>query len=336
MLNSLDLTPTLLWLANYSLLAVFVLAGAAKLRDTEHARAALTNFGVPERWAQPFFIVLVLAEFGTAALLAWPPAQRAGALCALALLMAFTLAMSAQLWRGQQPACACFGAITQAPIGWRSVARNGLLMALAASLVALPDANTFLLPALPLPVLVAMAWAALSAVWLWHLTRQNGRLLLRIEQLERSTTDAPSTQTQPLQLGAALPPLRLNDVHGRPFEPRRFRGLPIQILFLDEGCTHCRTLIAHLHEMSLSNASAALIVISETDALRHQLPAEATLLVDPGWSTMALFGLRGTPAAASFDADGLMTQAAVHGTTAVRSVIDRVFLQEVRHELATV
>ena len=354
MLISSELTYALLWLANCGLLVVFAMAGSTKLRDAAQTRAALTNFGVPERWAQPLFIMLVLAEFGVTALLVYPPTQRAGAVCALGLLMAFTLAMAAQLLRGRRPACACFGALSQSPIGWRSVARNVLLMALAGGLVALPTANNVLLPILPL--LVAMAWAALSAIWLLHLTRQNGRLLLRIEQLEHSavepTSPQPAAQPQPLQLGSPLPPLRLNDAHGRPFELRRFRGMPIQFLFLDADCTHCRTLITYLHEIPLANINTALIVISKTDVLRHQLPAEVTLLVDPGWSTMTLFGLRGTPAAVSVDADGALAQLAVHGTSAVRAAIAAMARsapeqssgqsapshdhEEVQHELATV
>jgi peroxiredoxin len=309
--------------------------------------------------------VLVFAEFGTAALLAYPSTQRAGAMCALGLLLAFTLAMTAQLLHGQRPACACFGALAQSPIGWRGVARNGVLMALATGLVVLPTTNSLPQQTISLSSLVAIAWAVLSAVWLLHLTRQNGRLLLRIEQLEQTTTDAPSTQTapqpQPLQVGMPLPPLRLNDAHGRPFDLHKFRGMQVLFLFLDGNCAHCRPLIARLHDAPLVNLFAAntaivpmIVVISESESLRHQLPAEATLLVDPDWSTMTLFGLRGTPAAAIVDGEGTLAKAVVHGASAVRTEIEAVITrsapeqssglsdpsssqhEEVRHEFATV
>jgi peroxiredoxin len=345
MLPSITFAQALLWLGNGCVLVVFALAGATKFRDLNRAREGLTDFGVPGHWAQSLVIALALTEIAIAILLAYPPMQAAGLLGALVLLAVFTLALIGQLLRGKRPTCACFGALTQSPISWKSVGRNGLLMALAIGLVVLPTTNSLPQQTISLSSLVAMAWAALSAIWLLHLTRQNGRLLLRIEQLEQTPTDAPSTQPQPLQVGAALPLLRLNDAHGRPFDLHKFRGMQVLFLFLDANCAHCRPLIARLHDAPLVNlyaASMAIIVVSESDDLRHQLPAEATLLVDPDWSTMTLFGLRGTPAAAWIDVDGALAKTVVHGASAVRAEIDAVIApsnhvrEEVHHELATV
>ncbi len=354
MLPSITFAQALLWLGNGCVLVVFALAGATKFRDLNRARKGLTDFGVPERWAQPLVIALALTEIAIAILLAYPPMQAAGLLGALILLAVFTLALIGQLLRGKRPTCACFGALTQSPISWESVGRNGLLMALAIGLVVLRTTNSLPQQAISLSSLVAMAWAALSAIWLLHLTRQNGRLLLRIEQLEQTPTDAPSTQPQPLQVGAALPLLRLNDAHGRPFDLHKFRGMQVLFLFLDANCGHCRPLIARLHDAPLVNLFAAntaivptiivptIVVISESEELRHQLPAEATLLVDPDWSTMTLFGLRGTPAAAWIDVDGALAKTVVHGAAAVRTEIEAVIApsnhvrEEVHHEFATV
>jgi hypothetical protein len=179
------------------------------------------------------------------------------------------------------------------------------------------------------------------------LTRQNGRLLLRIEQLERGATVQTTQQPaplQPLRVGNALPPLHLNDARGRPFDQRSLLGKPALFLFLDATCSHCQSLLAQLRESPLANASTTLIVVGENDALRYHLPSGVTLLVDPGWSTTALFGLRGTPAAVPFDADGALAQAAVHGASAVKNAIDRIIVggsvasrgEEARHELAPV
>ena len=62
---SLTLAQAILWIGNISLLAVFALAGATKLRDQAHAHAGLTGFGVPERWAQSLLIVLALTEIAS-------------------------------------------------------------------------------------------------------------------------------------------------------------------------------------------------------------------------------------------------------------------------------
>jgi hypothetical protein len=182
------------------------------------------------------------------------------------------------------------------------------------------------------------------------LTRQNGRLLLRIEQLEqlergieKQTTQQPAS-LQPLRVGDVLPPMHLNDARGRPFDQRSLLGKPALLLFLDAACSHCQSLLAHLREAKLVNASTTLIVIGENDRLRHHLPSGVTLLVDPGWSTTALSGLRGTPAAVLVEADGALTHTTVHGASAVKNAIDRIAPsepvdetgEEARHELAPV
>ena len=326
---------TLLWLGNIGLLVVFAWAGIAKLRDTQRASEGLTGFGVPERWAQPMAIALALMELFIAALLVYPPTQLMGAWGALTLLAIFTLALVWQLAQGHRPNCACFGALTQSAISWKSVTRNLVLMTLAAGLIAFPTPLVF--AEIPPPALIALAWAMLSTLWLLNLTRQNGRLLLRIEQLERPRDAEASPSTlplQPLQVGDVVPPLHLNDVRGRPFDLRNFRGKPVLFLFLDVACTHCRTLLTQLREVQLAQAQAALVVISENDELRHELPVEVTLLVDPAWSTPTLFGARGTPAATFVDADGALTQLAVHGTSAVRAALDQVLAQDAAHGAA--
>ena len=331
----------LMLLGNTMLLVVFSLAAVAKLRDTRRAREGLLGFGVPERLARPSLVALVVAEALIAALLAIPPTRLAGAFGALSALGLFTLALTWQLVRGRRPACACFGALTAAAISWKSVGRNLLLMALASALIALPAAplGPTLPAALPLPALVALAWGGLSVAWLLLLTRQNGRLLLRIQRLEQLAAGGaplplPLADAGPLRVGDPVPPLGLSDVRGRPFDLQSLRGVPVLLLFLDAHCAHCQPLLERLRDTR--HPGAALVVISESAALRHTLPTEIVVLADPGWSTMARFGLRGTPAAAVVGADGALAQLAVHGASAVHAALDQVSAQEARHALASV
>jgi len=51
---------------------------------------------------------------------------------AIVMLTAFTALILVNLSRGRRPVCACFGAWRQAPLGWKHVARNLVLVALAA------------------------------------------------------------------------------------------------------------------------------------------------------------------------------------------------------------
>jgi hypothetical protein len=48
------------------------------------------------------------------------------------LLVGFTLVLVLALLRGVEAPCACFGSMSSRPVTWWSVARNVLLMALAA------------------------------------------------------------------------------------------------------------------------------------------------------------------------------------------------------------
>lgn len=318
-----------------ALAAIFVVAGVNKLRDMARTQADLEAMGLPAWLVPTLSFRLPIVELAVAAMLLIEPLAGVGAACALVLLSAFTMVIAVNLLRGRRPACACFGALAQSPISWNSVARNLALMAMAG---VVSGAELLQGVRLPNADVLAFTWATLATLWLLLLTRQNGRLLLRIEQLERSSPASPTQAQSPLTVGAAVPPLRLNDAQGRPFDLRSLRGAPALLLFLDAGCSHCRPLLAQLRDAQLVNTDAALVVISESAALGRELPTQIIVLVDAGWTTRELFGVRGTPAAVSVDAEGALAQPPVHGTSAVRAALDQiqVITQEVHHELAPV
>jgi uncharacterized membrane protein YphA (DoxX/SURF4 family) len=326
------------------LASVFALAGVMKLRDLERTQADFAALGLPAWIIPTVSFRLPIVELAVAGMLLIEPLAGVGAVCALGLLGLFTAAITANLVRGRRPTCACFGALTQSAISWKSVARNALLMGLAVVIIGLPNVAVTLplIDSLSSLMLITLAMAVSSATWLLLLTRQNGRLLLRVEQLERGMASQAAPQpapTQPLRAGDALPPLPLNDARGRPFDLRSLRGAPALLLFLDAGCSHCQTMLAQLRDAQPT--TTALVVISESAALRQALPAAVTVLVDPGWTTREVFGVRGTPAAVSLEADGALARPVAHGASAVRAMLDQVTaredaIEEMRHELAPV
>jgi hypothetical protein len=329
---------SLILLSTLCLLAVFALAAIAKLCDPARARDGLIGFGVPPRWARPSLVVLVSAEMLIAGLLAYPPTRLVGAWSALATLIVFSLAIAWHLARGRRPACACFGALTPAAISWKSVGRNLLLIGLAGGLIVFSEAaGVPPFATIPVSALLVLAWIAISAIWLLLLTRQNGRLLLRIQHLEQINDGktAPIVSAGPLRVGSVVPPLGLRDARGRPFDLGVFRGRSVLLLFLDAGCNHCQPLLDRLHDQMPSNTTT-LVVISGSESLRHALPPEITLLLDPGWSSMTLFGLQGTPAAVTLDEAGRVAHLATHGTSAVHTALDQITPQEVHREWAPV
>jgi len=107
--------------------AAFVLAGASKLAAGQAWLGQAAGLGVP-RWLAtpvPYTEIVVGAFVAVRVARPWP------VVVALALLAAFTALIVRLLATGRRPACACFGAWSASPIGWRHLARNAALAALA-------------------------------------------------------------------------------------------------------------------------------------------------------------------------------------------------------------
>src|SRR5215213_11281842 len=228
-----------LLIARLVLAAVFIVAGLAKLSDLKGSRKAITDFGLPEVLASPLALLLPLAELGVGAALI--PASSAwwGALGAVGLLVLFVVGISINLARGKKPDCHCFGQLHSAPAGWKTLARNGVLAAVAGFILLAgyeggtgPSAVAWLgglSTAQLLGILgVVLVLGLLAGQWtfLVHLLRQNGRLLMRLEAVEARLASgdpvAPSTNgtAQPspppagLAVGQEAPHFSLKGLHG--------------------------------------------------------------------------------------------------------------------------
>src|SRR4051812_2716400 len=102
---------------------VFATAGIPQPPDRTRTPRGVAEFGVPTRLAGPVSALLPAAEVAVA--LALIPARTSvwGALGGLALLLAFSAAISLNLARGRTPECHCFGQLHSSPAGARTLAR---------------------------------------------------------------------------------------------------------------------------------------------------------------------------------------------------------------------
>lgn len=224
---------TALLIARLLLVGLFAVAGMAKLADRAGSRQAIVDFGLPVRLATPLGILLPLCELAVAAALIPTATAWWGAVGALALLLLFIVGISINLARGHKPDCHCFGQLHSSPAGWKTLARNGTLAAVAGFVVwegrdgAGPSAVAWLgtLSAVQLVALVMglVVVGLLAAQWwfLVHLLRQNGRLLMRLEVLEQSVAQgdsaAPSANgvsASGLAVGTQAPPFSLSGLYG--------------------------------------------------------------------------------------------------------------------------
>lgn len=113
------------------LAAMFVVAGAAKLRDRQGARQAVGDFGVPSVLVGFGAVALPLVELLVAVAIVFDPTSRLGAAGASVLLAVFIAAIVRVIRQGRVVACHCFGSVHSATVGPKTIMRNGVAAALA-------------------------------------------------------------------------------------------------------------------------------------------------------------------------------------------------------------
>jgi thiol-disulfide isomerase/thioredoxin len=341
-----------LFIARLVLAAVFTLAAVAKFSDLQGSRQAIIDFGVPPAIAAPLGLLLPLAELTVAATLLAASTAWWGALGALALLSVFVVGISYNLARGRKPECHCFGQLHSAPAGWKTLARNGVLAAVAGFVLwagyeggAGPSALSWvgaLSTAQQLGLLVGVLVLLLLAGQWWflvHLLRQNGRLLVRLEALEANlATDgsvAPSQNGTPvhqeaegLPVGSEAPEFSLSGLHGETLtlEALRSSGKPLMMLFTDPGCGPCNALLPEVgrwqeeqaHKLTLALVSRGEVEENKTKALEHALK---NVVLQKDWEVSDSYEVRGTPSAVLISADGKVASPVAGGDGGIRGLL---------------
>src|SRR5262249_32693354 len=208
--------------------------------DQAGTRRALADFGAPARLLQPLGVLLPLAELATAVALLFQPTARWGALSAALLLGLFVAGIARAMARGQAPDCDCFGQISSSPAGWRTLARNAILMAPAIFVVAYGPGNSID------AWVSARSAAELIAVFAGAAAIALGALCVRLWLTNRGLREdlaraAESLSVFPpgLPVGAPAPGFALPDVDGEvtTLEELLAEGQPLALVFIGSGCT---------------------------------------------------------------------------------------------------
>ena len=341
-----------LLIARLVLGALFSLAGVAKLSDLKGSRKAIIDFGLPAVLASPLAVLLPLAELGVGAALI--PASSAwwGALGALGLLLLFLVGISINLARGRKPECHCFGQLHSAPAGWKTLARNGVLAAVAGFVLwegyegggAGPSAISWLgaLSAAQLLALLGgvVVLALLAGQWwfLVHLLRQNGRLLVRLEAVEASIATGgsvapsqngtPVRQAEGLPVGSEAPDFNLSGLHGETLtlEALRSSDKPVMALFTDPGCGPCNAMLPdvgrwqeeHAQKLTLALISRGEVEENKTKAQEHALK---NVLLQKDWEVSESYEVEGTPSAVLISTDGKIASPVAGAAEGIRSLL---------------
>jgi peroxiredoxin len=340
---------TALLIARVLLALVLAVAGSTKLADYKGSRQAIVDFGVPTGLAAPLGLLLPLAELAVAVTLL--PASTAwwGSLGALGLLSMFIVGISVNLARGRKPYCHCFGQLHSAPVGWKTLVRNGVLAAVAGFVLwqgydaAGPSALSWLgaLSAAQLLGLLGgvLVLALLAGQWafLVHLL-QNGRLLVRLEAVEESLATggsiAPSQngtpvhQAEGLPVGSQAPEFNLSGLHGETLtlEALRSSAKPVMALFTDPGCGPCNAMLPdvgrwqeeHAQKLILALVSRGEVEENKTKAQEHGL---SNVLLQKDWEVSESYEVRGTPSAVLIGPDGKIASPVAGGVEGIRGLL---------------
>jgi peroxiredoxin len=340
----------LLLIARLLLGGVFLVAGFTKLADRAGSRQAVIDFGVPAPLAAPLSVLLPLVELAVAVALMPLSTAWWGALGAFALLLVFVGGIGVNLARGRKPECHCFGQLHSAPAGWKTLARNGALAAVAGFVlwegydVAGPSAVAWL-GALSAAQLLGILGGVLVLILLagqWgflvHLLRQNGRLLVRLEAVEEtlaeggsvapSANGTPVDQAEGLPVGSAAPEFSLSGLHGETLtlDALRSSGKPLMALFTDPGCGPCNAMLPevgrwqeeHERKLTLALISRGEVEENKTKAQEHALK---NVLLQKDWEVSESYQVRGTPSAVLITPDGKVASSVAGGAEGIRGLL---------------
>jgi peroxiredoxin/uncharacterized membrane protein YphA (DoxX/SURF4 family) len=319
-------------IARLCLVAVFVIAGVAKLADRSGTRQALVDFDVPARLIDLFVLLLPLAELAAATALVFPTTARWGAAGSLVLLALFVVGLTRVLRRGEAPDCHCFGQLHSKPASWVTVARN-LVLALPAAYIALAGPGPSLTSWVAgtetrdLWLIATGALATLATTTSLFLWRENRRL----------RSSGGRAATAPRQIGALAPLFSLPSTAGRVVSLQDLLAddRACVLTFVSPGCGPCQLLLPELARWhDTITERLVLTLVASTEAVEAgELAREHALtdvLIDERATVMDAYGVWGTPSAVLIASDGTVRSAPVSGPVAIESLIRLALQSETR------
>ena len=316
----------------------FAISAVAKIRDTDGARQAVRDFGVPSSVAPLVATSLAPLELASALLLLTTDVGvTAGGLLALGLLAAFTVGIVTNLLRGKRVDCHCFGAMSTKPLSWWSVVRNGVLMALAVVVLAggtaqgwpwevvadtadeLSTVEAWLAAGL---VVLALVVGALAGLF-FSLLQRYGALLLRLEALEAGAAGAHGHGHGHAHEFApwAAPALSAVDASGDAvtLDDVAADDRASLFVFVAPWCEACGELVDDLKAWQADDTGPNVVVLSggERDAITAKFGPDVRVHAHDG-AAIDDFRIEYTPGAVVVSTDRMITVTPSYGSDDVR------------------
>jgi thiol-disulfide isomerase/thioredoxin len=328
------------------LAGLLFVAGVSKLADRVSTKRTLREFGLPARAVPALALVLPLTEIAVALALLPAASVRFAALGALGLVVSFSVVVGIELVRGRRPECHCFGQLSGETIGWRTLARNGLLTAAAAfvvvstwdgsapgditSLVSI-SANGREIHVGGTLVIVILG----ETLLLWRLQHQKRRLQLRVDALEsRALAEAPTAflvSEEPiagLAVGSRAPAFSLDDIDGETQSLDSLLALDktVMLVFVEPECRACRELMPEIARWQQQHRTKITIAVvsrgtNQANRARGFLHAVDRVLLQRELEVLRAFGAQATPSAVLVGIDGTIGSPVAQGSAAIRALV---------------
>jgi len=173
-----------------------------------------------------------------------------------------------------------------------------------------------------------------------QLLRQNGRILLRLEALERQISDDAEDSDAGLALGEGAPNFELSDVSGERWALSQFRGRSILLIFFNSSCRFCVELAPALANIAYDGADdrpiPVVVAAGDPGEIRQLVARErirCRVLLQDGIDVTALYRTDATPTGYVIDPQGRIASGLAQGATAVLELANS--SPSLRDEVAT-
>lgn len=150
----------------------------------------------------------------------------------------------------------------------------------------------------------------------YQFLRQNGRILLRLEAIERQLTTArgkpaPRSQAEGLALGSEAPDFELPSLEGVPHKLSQFRGRDVLLVFFNPRCGFCTKMAADLAALPVDvrgNQAMPLVVTTgdaeENRELVERYGIRCPVLLQKEMEVASQYRAPGTPMGYRIDREG--------------------------------
>lgn len=165
------------------------------------------------------------------------------------------------------------------------------------------------------------AFAVVVALsWLYRqLLRQNGRMLLRVHDLENRFVrlELGQADVDSLPVNSPAPDFDLAGLYGKRKTLADFRGQSLLLIFFNPACSFCRDLVPSLGALGIVNPQPLILSIGDVGHSRrffadHQLPF--TVLLQQDSKVVSAYRVKGTPSGYLIDAESnIASELAVGG-----------------------